>query len=468
MEEWVKKFKRKGIEIKNIGNRYYAYEVSSVWDKKLKRAKKVSGRYLGVVTPSGIMKPRTEPVPKGIYEYGNISVLYSLSTPLIKLLKEQFPYHWKRIACFSILRTILPLPLKSIKSHYEKTYLSVELPSLQLSPKSLSSLLEYLGENWLLRMRLMRSLTKEGGYVLFDLTAMMSRSKNNHWLEKGYNKDHSHLPQINVGLFYSLDSRLPTYVKLLPGSVRDVKSLISATKEAGIRNAVLILDSGFYSAPNLELLKRQKTGFIVPLKRNSKKIKHPKKWDDFLFYRKRHIKYHSYSSESYRVHIFEDAKLKYEEETTFYSLVEKGKRTLEELKENELRFGRIAILTNNKNLSSEDVYLMFKKREAIEYCFNAFKNLLEADKSYLRDKTMLDGYIFLNFLSLYLYCILLKRIKEKELSKKYSVRDILLELSKVYLVRYDKDKEITSEIPKKVRELVETLGNNLFPKIERS
>jgi shikimate kinase len=44
----------------------------------------------------------------------------------------------------------------------------------------------------------------------------------------------------------------------------------------------------------------------------------------------------------------------------------------------------------------------------------------------------------------------------------------LLELSKVYLVRYDKDKEITSEIPKKVRELVETLGNNLFPKIERS
>ena len=172
-------------------------------------------------------------------------------------------------------------PLKSIKSHYEKTYLSVEFPSLPLSPKSLSGLLEHLGENWLQRMRLMHSLTKEGGYVLFDLTAMLSRSKNNHWLERGYNKNHSHLPQVNVGLFYSLDSNLSTHVKLLPSSVRDVTSLLNAIKEAGIKNAVLILDTGIYSAPNLKLLKSRKTSFIVPLKRNSKKIKYTKKMEGF-------------------------------------------------------------------------------------------------------------------------------------------------------------------------------------------
>jgi transposase len=176
---------------------------------------------------------------------------------------------------------MLPLPLKSIKSHYEKTYLSVELPSLPLSPKSLSGLLEHLGENWLQRMRLMCSLTKEGSYVLFDLTVMLSRSKNNHWLERGYNKNHSYLPQVNVGLFYSLDSNLPTYVKLLPSSVRDVTGRLNAIKEAGIKNAVLILDTGFCSAPNLELLKSRKTNFIVPLKRNSKEIKYTKKMEGF-------------------------------------------------------------------------------------------------------------------------------------------------------------------------------------------
>jgi hypothetical protein len=77
--------------------------------------------------------------------------------------------------------------------------------------------------------------------------------------------------------------------------------------------------------------------------------------------------------------VFEDAKLKYEEETTFYSLVEEGKKTLDELRENELKFGRVAILTNKKDLTSKKVYLIFKKREAIECCFNVFKNLLEAD-----------------------------------------------------------------------------------------
>jgi hypothetical protein len=86
----------------------------------------------------------------------------------------------------------------------------------------------------------------------------------------------------------------------------------------------------------------------------------------------------------------------------------------------------------------------------------------------LRDKTRLDGYLFLNFLSLYIYCLLLNKIKKKELMKKYSVRDILLELSKVYIVWYDNNKEITSEIPKKVRELIKTLGTDLFPKIKES
>lgn len=56
MPDWVLEQKGKGIEIRRFGDRYYAYESSSRYDKEIKRAKKVTGKYLGVVTPSGIIK----------------------------------------------------------------------------------------------------------------------------------------------------------------------------------------------------------------------------------------------------------------------------------------------------------------------------------------------------------------------------------------------------------------------------
>lgn len=58
--DWIKKFKRKGTEIKKIGDRYYLYEAKSVWDPELKRAKKVTGKYLGVLTEKGLIKPKHE------------------------------------------------------------------------------------------------------------------------------------------------------------------------------------------------------------------------------------------------------------------------------------------------------------------------------------------------------------------------------------------------------------------------
>ncbi len=37
------------------GERYYAYKMSSRWNKDKKRADKVTGEYLGVVTQDGII-----------------------------------------------------------------------------------------------------------------------------------------------------------------------------------------------------------------------------------------------------------------------------------------------------------------------------------------------------------------------------------------------------------------------------
>jgi len=55
--EWVYKCKKKGTAIHKIGNKFYLYEVGSKWDRELGRARKITKRYLGVITPDGLREP---------------------------------------------------------------------------------------------------------------------------------------------------------------------------------------------------------------------------------------------------------------------------------------------------------------------------------------------------------------------------------------------------------------------------
>ena len=85
LPDWVRKYKTKRIEIRVSGDRYFAYEMSSKWNKEKKRADKITGDYLGVVTKEGIVKPRSMGTVRSDYEYGNISLLYGKQRRLSSL-----------------------------------------------------------------------------------------------------------------------------------------------------------------------------------------------------------------------------------------------------------------------------------------------------------------------------------------------------------------------------------------------
>ena len=86
-----------------------------------------------------------------------------------------------------------------------------------------------------------------------------------------------------------------------------------------------------------------------------------------------------------------------------------------------------------------------------------------AERRYLQDNESVFGHLFVSFLSLYGYCKLQCMLREKGMLNKVSPMDLMDEYAKVYKVEYG-DKELMSEVPKKVRELNEKLGLNLFPK----
>jgi len=55
---WILKYKQKGTAIHKIGNNFYLYEITSQWNKELKRAKKITKGYLGRITQDGLKEPR--------------------------------------------------------------------------------------------------------------------------------------------------------------------------------------------------------------------------------------------------------------------------------------------------------------------------------------------------------------------------------------------------------------------------
>ena len=447
--EWAKRFKTRGVYIRNIGDKYYAYRTRSKWLKDEKRTKTLPPEYLGVVTPGGIVRRDQITGIRSDYEYGNISLLYGIAEKtVIPVLKEMYPTLWERIISYVILRNIQPLPMKSVHYLYEKTYLS-RIMDESMNPDSLSRMLSSLPEDQ--SIRVMRKLTEKGEYVLMDSTAIFSRSENMSFLELGHNSKQIHLPQINVMMLFSSTRTMPTFVRILPGSIGDVSAMSKTIDMAGIERCVIVADKGFFSSDNIRKLKNKHLSYIIPLRRNSSLIPDADSFTGVFRYDGKPVKYWKRQDD---VYMFEDPVLKSEEEKDFLLRIEEHKRSRKLFDENEINFGKLYILSDLSE-DPERIYRLYKQREYVEYAFNVFKNDLEADRSYLREDHMMFTYMFLNLLSLYLHFQILNMINGK-----YSVRDVLLILSRIKMYRMERG-EIMSEIPKKAKDLVKDLRIDL-------
>ncbi|MCR3884878.1 transposase [Methanotrichaceae archaeon M04Ac] len=120
------------------------------------------------------------------------------------------------------------------------------------------------------------------------------------------------------------------------------------------------------------------------------------------------------------------------------------------------------MVTSSKDMPVQEMYELYKKRDRVEKLFDAYKNVLDADRLYLQDDESVFGHVFISFLSLYAYWKLEAMLKNAKLNRKISPTDLLLQYSKVYHIKIGK-RTLISEIPKKVRDLEGKLGLGIFP-----
>ena len=118
--DWVLKHRAKGTHVIRRGENYYLYRVTSVWNREKGRAQLKTEKYLGKITPDGLIPPRQERMlgrlrQATIKEYGASFLVNHLAGDIIELLKGEYQ-EWRELFSFAALRLLHNAHIKTSNS----------------------------------------------------------------------------------------------------------------------------------------------------------------------------------------------------------------------------------------------------------------------------------------------------------------------------------------------------------------
>lgn len=585
--EWALKFKTPATAIHKIKGNLYLYRISSSYDSTKKRAQKKTVEYLGRLTENEGLKskksrinqninstivtdnqtnhtdketnisqqitktteqtptnsPKSVPIANiSVKEYGASTFVESISKDILESLQLFFPDKYEEIFCIAFHRLTSQARLKNMQDLQNQSFLSENFPKIQLSKNKMTSLLAEIGQNRDATIGFMKKFIEGADYLAFDVTDLISQSKNIKLAAQGYNSHYNFDPQVNLFYLYSNDNKLPVYYRIFPGDVSGMQALKICIKESGVTNALMVGDKGFCSKNNMIFLDSTGVKFILPLRRDSSYInysplengRHSKAFCGSFIYQKRPIFYYKLKStpiikcqtipekitlekviihgnqihyqdkvvtisnkiileklsnepfdqnidileirehissllskESIRINSFDsnkevivyrDIKLQSEEISSYSQRIKDNVEgyTLDNFQKKELTFGTIALISNVLDKNEETLYQNFKGRAEIELAFDSYKNLLEADRTYMQSDVSINGWCFINHISLLIYYKILNIINDNNMSSEMTPKDLLYGLSRITKVRINETWQL-AEVNSKFRKVLENL-----------
>lgn len=196
--DWAVKFRRPGTELRRVNDTLYKlYECSSVYDKEKKRARKITGKYLGSITEESgfkesrkrVMEREIEELKSGkpaeikesrvgeVKEYGFSEYILREQQPCLDKLKEVFPQDWSRIVSLAYCRLRFQSPMRRVAGDFADSFLSRKIGERGLSANALSGFLHKLGTKRDRITEFMRSYIDPDDNIIFDGTDQLSASR---------------------------------------------------------------------------------------------------------------------------------------------------------------------------------------------------------------------------------------------------------------------------------------------------
>jgi transposase len=141
----------------------------------------------------------------------------------------------------------------------------------------------------------------EREYWAYDITTISSYSECLRQVQYGHSKEDDGLPQLNLALVFGEQSNLPFYYRKLAGNITDVltvKALLEDMGNLGFKKVKLVMDRGFYSADNINVLLKEHLKFIVAVKMSLVYVRGEldKIYDDLLTFEYYNEDYELYST----------------------------------------------------------------------------------------------------------------------------------------------------------------------------
>ncbi len=502
-----------------IKGRQYLYKVEAYWDKEKKQSRQ-KRTYIGPKN-SNYKKSIKSIFSTIVYKnYGNIFLLNWIAEKigLKNIIEKCFPAHHKELLALAFYEISEGSPLYLFPYWLEENH----LPRVRkMESSSISKFCEEIGrsqqqklnfqEEWLSHLQPVDAL-------FYDITSISSYSSNIEFVEWGYNRDHENLAQLNMGVVFCHKRSLPIFYTLYPGSIVDVKTLTNCVKHLksmGLKDFLFILDRGFFSTDNITRISQEplKIRFIQPLPFSLKKVKqliktHKKELNDignnFIFNNEllSHVRSEiQLNDQVYPAHIFLNEKAELDQRQLFMkkligieekvikvkkfnsqkeALVFKEnnivkacqeffkytrssgmlERNTQRIKEKIARLGFFILATNKNDLGKEEILTKYRDKDQVEKIFDLLKNEMDGTRLRAHSQYNTDARLFMKFLSLIIQSEIIRIMRNADLFKIYSVRELLSELKKVKYSRI-KDEVIISEISKKNRKIFEAFKIDL-------
>ena len=294
-------------------------------------------------------------------------------------------------------------------------------------------------------------------------------------------------------------SMRPLYYDVYPGSIPDVKTLLNSLhmlERFGITSVILVLDRGFYSMYNIRAM--MKFRFIMPLPFKTNAAKEilrecmRLKSEDAGMHNGSLIYARSgdFTLDGIKLHFtyFYDPDREVSDKRRFFEKLGKVEQDLREIKDitrvdevagsyrkyltikpglvvrrrnNAIsrrlnRMGRM-ILIGNSSQEWNDILDLYRSRDRVEKGFRDMKSDLEAIPMGTHTDETMQGYLLVQFVALIMESEMRRRMRVSGLSKRMGLHEMLLELSKLRVVRQDGSMFLT-EVSKKQREIFQGMG----------
>lgn len=322
---------------------------------------------------------------------------------------------------------------------------------------------------------------KSNEYIAYDVTSISSYGRQMESLEWGYNRDKENLPQINLGIYFGEESRLPLYYRVYPGSIPDKAHLKYMTEDNGViscKKARFVMDRGFYSGENLLYFVQKGCRFIIALPGHLKycvkliddhREELINRTENYLGKGKPYGKAYEVEEPGFRmrVHLYYDPYKAICESEALHEEIDRMENELAQMETppdrkihydryfyiNRAKDGSLAFRRNvdaiNKALSRCGFFLIgetdFKKttaevleiyrcRDVIEKSFCNLKNDIDMRMMYVQSDDVAEGKMFVAFIALIVRTQMYNCLKSYMYSHKYTFQKILLELDKAKLI----------------------------------